>query len=130
MRYLCSLLFALCITASSGAQEIDPSAPVTTDTAVILRTYVAGLKHHVSRKEYDALQIGEMLILKAEPENKYDPHAIAVYKGSDKLGFIPAQEAEALSEVISAAALIGIVTKKGSEESQAAMSVSIAVRRE
>ncbi len=125
------LLCIVCFAFTGSAQEVEPAAASSErDTSVILRTYIAGMKHHISRKEYDALQPGEMLTLKAEPENKYDKHAIAVYKGSDRLGFIPAQEAEALSEVISVSSLIAIINKKGMDGSESAMSVSISVRRE
>lgn len=125
------LLCIVCFAFSGRAQEVEPAATSSErDTSVILRTYIAGLKHHISRKEYDALQLGETLLLKAEPENKYDKHAIAIYKGDDKIGFIPAQEAEALGEALSLSSLIAIINKKGMDGSESAMSVSISVRRE
>lgn len=129
MRQAYLLLLALLFASSSGAQEIDETAPAP-DTSIILCTYVAGLKHHMSRKQYDALQLGGTLTLKAEPENKYDKHAIAIYNCSYKIGFIPAQEAESLSETLSAHPLIAVISKKGNEESSAAMSLTISVRRE
>lgn len=36
-----------------------------------------------------ALAVGDVLDLKPEPENKFDPHAIAVYKGALHIGYVP-----------------------------------------
>ncbi len=129
MRTLLSVLFALIFTPLLHAQAIE-SVPEHLDTTFILRTYIAGLKHHLSRRQYEALKPGEALMLKAEPDNKYDKHAIAIYKGGDKIGFIPAQEAEALGETLSLSPLIAVITKTGMDGSESAMSVSISVRRE
>ena len=39
--------------------------------------------------ESAALQIGDQLKLKAEPDNSYDPNAIAVLKADIKIGHVP-----------------------------------------
>lgn len=35
------------------------------------------------------LAVGDVLDLKPEPENKFDPNAIAVYKGTLHIGYVP-----------------------------------------
>lgn len=122
------LLLLLVFPFASSAQEATAISEAA-DTGIILRTYIAGLKYNISRKTYNALQPGEFLTIKAEPENKYDPHAIAIYKGEEKVGFIPAQEAEGLSRTLSATPLTAIITSKGRPDGGDAMSVSIAIRR-
>lgn len=47
---------------------------------------ICGLTH--AKLPSDTLHIGEQLKWKAEPENKHDKYAIALYKGDMKLGYV------------------------------------------
>lgn len=44
------------------------------------------------------LRVGSQLRLVRERENKFDPHAVAIYYGEYKLGFIPRGENELIAK--------------------------------
>lgn len=50
---------------------------------------IAGIKFRAA--DYDRAQVtrGDRLTLRPEPTNKYDPLAIAVYKGEVQIGYVP-----------------------------------------
>lgn len=60
-------------------------------------SFIAGLKY---RENYEALlarlSAGMKLKVKLDPENEYDPNAIAVYNGKDFLGYIPKRDIPAV----------------------------------
>lgn len=43
---------------------------------------------------------GDPLVLKREPKNKYDRNAIAVFRGTDQLGYLSKEVAEELAKVM------------------------------
>ena len=49
---------------------------------------------------FENLKIGKELHLKAEPENPYDPNAVAIYYENKKLGFIPKDENELIRKFL------------------------------
>lgn len=53
---------------------------------------LAGFTYYDGIDVFSELKIGSQLIMKPEPENKYDPSAVALYYGQKKLGFIPREE--------------------------------------
>ena len=50
---------------------------------------IAGLTYWDAVDVFNELAIGKELQLQAEPDNKYDPEAVAIYYGESKLGYIP-----------------------------------------
>lgn len=46
------------------------------------------------------LRIGNTVQLRADPENEYDPHAVAVYSDDVHIGFIPRDSNSALFAVL------------------------------
>jgi hypothetical protein len=46
------------------------------------------------------LEIGTHLALVAEPKNKFDPYAVAIYYNRKKLGFIPTGENKLVSQFL------------------------------
>lgn len=54
--------------------------------------FIAGLTYYEAPICFSELKIGTKLRLVPEPENKYDPRAIAIYYKNHKLGFIPRTE--------------------------------------
>lgn len=50
---------------------------------------IAGTSYWEAVDVFMDLKIGSQLELKAEPENKYDPEAVAIYYEQKKLGYIP-----------------------------------------
>ncbi|MGB0886017.1 MAG: HIRAN domain-containing protein [Chitinophagales bacterium] len=46
------------------------------------------------------LQIGKKLKLKAEPENRYDENAVAIYFKKHKIGFVPKEKNYSISKLL------------------------------
>jgi hypothetical protein len=57
---------------------------------------LAGFTYYDGIEVFSNLKIGSPLMLKAEPENKYDPSAVAIWYDDKKLGFVPREENELL----------------------------------
>lgn len=53
--------------------------------------HIAGFKYWDGACVLGELRAGEGLQLVPEPDNPYDSQAVAIYRGSDKLGFVPAE---------------------------------------
>ena len=51
--------------------------------------HIAGFTYYDGADVFKNLKIGAPLSIKAEPENRYDPEAVAIYYQETKLGFIP-----------------------------------------
>ena len=62
--------------------------------------YVAGFTYYDGIDVISELRIGTTLKLVAEPENKFDPYAVAVYYEETKLGFIPSKENKIISQFL------------------------------
>jgi len=52
---------------------------------------LAGVSFRRENFQQAALVPGDLLTLKREPENKFDPNAIAVYKGALHIGYVPSE---------------------------------------
>lgn len=53
---------------------------------------ISGFTYYEGALAFNELEIGSPLRLEAEPENKYDARAVAIYYKEYKLGFIPRRE--------------------------------------
>ncbi|MFR4150073.1 MAG: HIRAN domain-containing protein [Collinsella sp.] len=63
------------------------------------------------------LEYGDELGIVPEPENEYDPDAIALYKGVEKVGYVPAHRTKAIHHAReSGAILTATVEVDGDEE--------------
>jgi hypothetical protein len=51
--------------------------------------HIAGFTYHDGVDVFNELKIGTELVLIAEPDNKYDCYAVAIYFNGHKLGYIP-----------------------------------------
>ena len=51
--------------------------------------HIAGFAYWDGCEAFEQLRIGSKLDLVREPDNKFDPYAVAIYYGDYKLGFIP-----------------------------------------
>ena len=63
-----------------------------------LSFHVAGFSHWYGFEVMHKLQPGAKLRLVPEPDNPYDPSAIALYKGKTKIGFVPRDRNTALAQ--------------------------------
>lgn len=50
---------------------------------------IAGLSYFEGCEAFEMLKIGTKLDLVREPDNQFDPYAVAIYYGEYQLGYIP-----------------------------------------
>lgn len=61
---------------------------------------VAGFTYYNGALVFDQLKIGTPLNLGYEPDNRYDPKAVAIYFGEHKIGFIPRTHNDAIAKLL------------------------------
>ncbi|MCL2137674.1 MAG: HIRAN domain-containing protein [Coriobacteriia bacterium] len=66
----------------------------------ILDCYIAGFTYYDGISVFDDLSIGTSVALRAEPDNPYDPNAVAVFYGNSKLGYIPRNTNKLISDLL------------------------------
>ena len=66
----------------------------------VLDCHIAGFKYYDGLEVIDSLKIGSVVNLASEPENPYDPDAVAVYFDGRKLGYIPRCKNSTLSSFL------------------------------
>ena len=54
-----------------------------------MSTHVAGFEHWYGTEVAHKLRPGKKLKLRPEPDNPYDPNAVAVLCGKTKIGYVP-----------------------------------------
>jgi len=62
--------------------------------------HIAGFTYYNGVDVFENLKIGTELLLKAEPENRFDPNAVAIYYQEEKLGFVPRGENQMLCKFL------------------------------
>ena len=71
------------------------------------RYVVAGFQHYIGSRLKQHIKIGDTVSLKPEPDNKYDPNAVAIYWKGYVIGYVPRSENHVLSRFLRA---VGSVT--------------------
>jgi len=61
---------------------------------------IAGFTYHSGVDVFNELKIGTELILKAEPNNRNDIYAVAIYYENHKLGYIPRSNNKFISKFL------------------------------
>lgn len=59
------------------------------ESKAYLNTKIAGFSYYDGAEVFNNLTLGAQLTLRRDMENRYDPEAVAVYFGENKLGFLP-----------------------------------------
>ena len=62
--------------------------------------HIAGFTYYNGVDVFENLKIGTELALHAEPENRFDPLAIAIYYKKEKLGFVPRENNELICKFL------------------------------
>ena len=62
--------------------------------------FIAGFTYWDGCMAFDEMKIGTQLKLVREAENRFDPHAVAIYCGDYKLGFVPRGENEMICKFL------------------------------
>jgi len=55
----------------------------------LLDCHIAGFTYYDGLDVIDELKLGTSVTLKSEPDNPYDPNAVAIYFKETKLGYVP-----------------------------------------
>ena len=66
------------------------------------RFELSGIKYRLQDFGNAQVKLGDALRLVPEPDNAYDPNAIAVYKDTIKIGFVPRRENKAILPYVAA----------------------------
>jgi len=65
-------------------------------------TKIVGISFEGRQGYISSLQIGDTLEIKPEPNNVYDPNAIAIFVGDKQLGYLKKELAESLKKELEA----------------------------
>jgi hypothetical protein len=66
----------------------------------LLQSFVRGFQYYAGPTVISQMKEGDMLELVREPDNEFDPSAIAMHWNQQKIGFIPAEDNEILSKLL------------------------------
>ncbi len=61
---------------------------------------VSGFTYYDGYEVFAKLKIGAELQMKAEPDNRYDPHAVSLWLGDKQLGYIPRGQNKEISRLL------------------------------
>ena len=64
--------------------------------------HIAGFTFYDGVLAFNNLQIGSELLLKPEPDNRYDENAVAIWHGDHKLGFVPRSNNQPIATILNA----------------------------
>jgi len=84
----------------TGLAEPVRTSAADTERIVLLDTVVAGFQYHRGERVWRTLSIGDPLQLIREPGNAYDSRAVEVFRGRDKLGYIPRADNSAIAQLL------------------------------
>ncbi len=92
------------LTASQAAVFL-PSlfksrATPKTKNILLLDTAVAGFQHYKGSEVWGRLKAGDNLRLTREPRNPFDYDAVEIYRGRDKIGYIPKTHTAAIAQMM------------------------------
>ena len=74
--------------------------PVAARPTVINRFCVAGFQYYEGAEVLPTLQTGERLRLVPEPENPHDRFAVEIFRGDNKLGYVPRSDNKHISRLL------------------------------
>lgn len=63
--------------------------------------HLAGFTYYEGVDVFEELKVGTVLTLSAEPENRYDPQAVAIFFRNRKLEYVPREENKLVSKFLS-----------------------------
>lgn len=82
--------------------NLDAKEKNVSKTIYFQSFFIVGFKYHEGPLAFTKLKIGSTLKLVAEPENRFDYKAVAIYRKKLKLGYVPRQENKYLSRLLEA----------------------------
>jgi hypothetical protein len=92
---------------SDGFSIVDPLDPEAAECDSVFE--IAGYRYEGAGRD---LEVGDDLTLKPDPSNAHDPNAVAVYSGSDRVGFVNRIQAPAVGRWLSSRSVTCQVLRK------------------
>ncbi len=89
----------------TGANLFPPSlfksrSTQKTKSIMLIDTAVAGFQHYKGNEVWGRLKTGDNLRLAREPRNPFDYDAVEIYRGRDKIGYIPRTHTAAIAQML------------------------------
>ena len=66
----------------------------------LMDCHIAGFTYYDGTDVIENLMIGSPVSLVSEPDNPYDPNAVAIYYGTTKLGYVPKYKNDCISDLL------------------------------
>jgi len=83
-----------------GATVAAPATLANKSRVVIQESPIAGFQFHDGETVWNSLAVGDELRLAREAENPHDGNAVAIYRGTAKLGYVPRGENTAVAQLM------------------------------
>jgi HIRAN domain len=74
----------------------------TKEAKVIYQSFVRGFVYSPCLSQLSSMKPNELLQIIREPDNEYDPFALALYHKNQKVGFVPAEDNYIISQLMDA----------------------------
>ena len=86
--------------SSLGATVAAPATSASASRVVIQESPIAGFQFHDAETVWNSLEVGDELRLAREADNPHDGNAVAIYRGTAKLGYVPRGENTAVAQLM------------------------------
>ena len=77
-----------------------PKSKICLMSTYFLHCYIADLQYYEILEVWKKLEIGQLLELIAEPDNRYDKNAVIVSFKGKNLGYLPRSKNQAVSAIL------------------------------
>jgi hypothetical protein len=94
---------------------------------MLLDSAVAGFQHYNGDDIWGRMKTGDHLHLVREPKNPFDYDAVEVYRGRDKLGYLPRAQNAAIAQMMDRGMMIKSKIQRLSKNNVAREKVGISV---
>ena len=92
--------FIQALFGGAGATALAGQAHARRAPVLLQESQVAGFQYHKGEALWPSLRVGVPLTLAREPTNAHDGDAVAVYVGSEQLGYVPQLENRAIAQML------------------------------
>ncbi len=95
LKFSSGFPFYLVLPKTGNAGTSNTKKPILLDNF-----FIAGFQFYEGKSCLTRLIKHDLLLLKNEPGNKYDPYAVAIFSGRTKLGYIPKVRNQSISSML------------------------------
>ncbi len=94
---------------------------------ILLDSAVAGFQHYKGDEIWGRMKSGDHLHLVREPKNPFDYDAVEVYRGKDKIGYIPREHNSPIAQMMDRGMMIKSKIQRLSKNNMSKEKVGISV---